>query len=171
MNKNKHVAFCFLLLFVFLSYGFRQSDTNPLVGVWNLKTIKATVNTNNSDATNLIKNGIEENPYISVYFDADGTGCYGTFMEGVDELIETPFTYEILPKNKIVFYMEIIPGDEMNEEEVVSIQSTFEIKEDKLTLITDETKAYDVEALDEIGVEDADQIKVSKVLVKSVYKR
>lgn len=162
---------CFTLIGSFLSLNaFSQQESIRLVGVWSLDSIHATVKTNEQMATGLIKKGIEENPYISVYFDADGTGCYGTVMEGVDELIETPFTYQV-SDNQIVFYMEIIPEDDRNEEEVVSIQSIFTIKDNKLTIITDETHAYDMESLDEIGVENAERVKVTKVVVKSIYKR
>ena len=67
--------------------------------------------------------------------------------------------------------MEIIPEDDRNEEEVVAIHATFDIKDNLLTLLSDETKAYDTESLDEIGVENAELVKVHKVSVKSVYHR
>lgn len=171
MKTISRVLLSCLILIGLLSFtSFTSTDSNSIVGMWNLTSIKATVLTSNNTATSLIKKGIEENPYISVYFDADGTGCYGTAMEGVDELIETPFTYEVMG-NKIILYMEIIPEDDRNEEEVVAIHATFDIKDNLLTLLSDETKAYDTESLDEIGVENAELVKVHKVSVKSVYHR
>lgn len=164
--KNLIVSFFFLSL-IPVAYGqpvSAYSENNPLLGSWKFSKIIIDVQTNDTEATRIIKEEILSAPNGTLTFNNDGTGVSIAVIKEMDDSLETSFTYD-LTDTLLTIYTEIVPG------ETDAQQYQYSRENKLLTLISDDTDKYDPDTLEDLEVPNPDNVVIKKVVSTQKYTR
>jgi len=160
MTKLRYISVISILFFIFLSCEDNVDENNPLIGKWRYEHYKGNVETNDTEASALIKNNIE-----SINNTKQHIMQYQFMVDSIFVLFDINSDYKVVGK-----YSQ--SGDSITFKEDTS--SYWAIKYNKKYFdlyIKDVSADYTPDSLQKLGVKNPSEVIIKKAWLTAQYKR